>query len=333
MWPFNRKTTDDAEIIDAEVVYTPRVPLTFDVPADLAPPASKPRKPKASKASPKPKAPTAGTPSPASTSATAKRRRPIVAPMLVWIGFAAVLVALESLLINGQRAFGEHYLGQHGDLTLLVPVALEGGTLVSAGLGLWAMLSGDSYAIHRLWTGIFLAAAMLAGYLGTIAEGLPQTGALYIAGFSIAVLRFWHAILRRIKRDGHSLNFMRYPAVRWVLAPGETFHAWKTSHVDGLDPAEALAAVRGSVHVAAPAASSDAHAVDLEPMNKRQRVMVAAEALGTWEATPVVKWLGDRKYTVDLSYAAQILRTAQDDRRRDVARVVSGPVNGTAVTS
>lgn len=250
-------------------------------------------------------------------------RKTIWVALLTLAGFGAVTGALEILAVRGQLEFGTHYLGLEGPLRHVTWVALEGGTLVSASLALWAMLKGDKYFWHRVWTTIFLGAAMLANYLGVLAAGGELVGAVYTAGFSIAVLRFWHAILKRIRRDLEQPDsWIRYSLTRWVLAFKETFKAWKLSHTEKMSADAALYWVRHQAVTAAPESSDDEQAVDVTTMTKKNAVLYAAKVLGSFQPSEVRPWLAEHGVTVDHSYTAQLLRDESEARQRELTRAL-----------
>ena len=158
---------------------------------------------------------------PKSPSAPRRRlpARTTIVGCVAFAGFTVVMGAIEFLAFRGQIAFGQYYMHLEGAGLAATYLALQGGMLASAALGLWSVLARDGYASHRMWTAIFLGAAALADYLGAKAAGWPTTGALYVAGFSFAALRLWHAILRRLCRDLSPTHpALRYPVLRWLLA-------------------------------------------------------------------------------------------------------------------
>ncbi|GAB1695157.1 hypothetical protein [Krasilnikovia sp. M28-CT-15] len=232
--------------------------------------------------------------------------------VVAFIGFAAVMAAIEYLTFRGQIAFGQHYMHLEGAGLAATYLALQGGMLATAALGLWAVLSRDGYVGHRLWTAVFLAAAALADYLGAKAAGWPTTGALYVAGFSFAALRTWHAILRRLRRDmSPAYPVLRFPALRWLLAPKETRRAFRLSYLDNLGPAEALSRVRGEL--APPPRLLTADGQDVRKLTKSEAIEAAYSAIGSYDVAAAQAWLGERGVVANRStyYDVRDKMTAQ----------------------
>lgn len=248
-------------------------------------------------------------------------RKTTIVGLIAFAGFALVIGAIEYLTFRGQVAFGRHYLHLDGAGVGATYLALQGGTLATAALGLWSVLARDGYAMHRVWTGLFLAAAVVADYLGARAAGWPVTGALYVAGFSIAALRTWHAILKRIRRDlAPAYPLLRYPALRWLLARGETWRAFRLSYLDDLAPAAALAAVRAELVPAPPAADG----VDVRELSKADAFAAAFSALGSYDVAAAVRWLGERGVKADRSYGYEVRNRLAAARRGELHAVAGG---------
>uniref|UniRef100_UPI003F497F1F hypothetical protein n=1 Tax=Actinoplanes sp. CA-151224 TaxID=3239904 RepID=UPI003F497F1F len=220
--------------------------------------------------------------------------------IVAFLGFAVVMSAIEYLTFRGQLAFGAHYMHLSGFGLGATYLALQGGMLATAALGLWSVLARDGYFTHRAWTAIFLAAAALADYLGAKAAGWPTTGALYVAGFSFAALRTWHAILRRLRRDlSPQYPLLRFPALRWLLAPRETRRAFRLSYLDSISPDEALSRVRGEL--APPAALLTADGQDVRKLSKSDAIEAAFSAIGSYDVAAATAWLGERGVSANRS--------------------------------
>jgi hypothetical protein len=256
----------------------------------------------------------------------------VAVAVLTLLGFVAVMAAVEFLTARGQWAFGRVYMGLSGPETIASYVAIQGLMLATAALSMWAVLSGDRYFTHRVWTGIFLAASATASYLGAEAAGWPTIGALFVAGFAFAALRTWHAILHRIARGtAPRYPVMGYPVMRWALAREETKAAYKLMVLERLSPDAALAAVRGKF---APVIESrDGGApVDLSKVSKAQAVRMAFAELGSYEVTPALEWLAAHQVTVDRSYVYDLARKEQAARRSEM-RALPGTAPARKATS
>lgn len=249
-------------------------------------------------------------------------RKILAVAVVALAGFAVVIAAIEYNAYRGQVAFGQYYLHLAGWSLSTTYAALQGGTLATAALGLWAVLTGRGYLSHRIWTAVFLAAAVAADYLGSRAAGWPTVGSLYVAGFSIAALRTWHAILRLIWRHLHQeYPTLRYPLIRWALNRRETWRAFRLSVLDELSPAAALAAVRGQV---APVVdTAEGGTVDLTKVSKAEAVRTAYAELGSYDAPAALTWLTERGVKVDRSYVYEIGRKLATERRAELHAVTA----------
>ncbi|MGH9380821.1 MAG: DUF2637 domain-containing protein [Thermoanaerobaculia bacterium] len=244
-------------------------------------------------------------------------------------GFAAVITAIELMAVRGQLDFGTHVIGLSGAWVYVVPVALEGGTLVSASLALWSVLTRDPSFGHRMWTGVFLGAAALANYLGSVAAGRPTIAALYLAGFAVAALRMWHAILHRVTRGqlratgAMEAPLPRWRTLRWLVAPGETFRAWRYAVREGITrPAEALAAARAEVRPA----TVTADGVDLGAATKSDAWGAAFAAVGDFDVPRALDWLTERGVDADRSYGYEVRKRLINARRGELHAVTAAPV-------
>jgi len=268
-------------------------------------------------------------PAPYTTSTLPPRRRlsaTTVTAVVAFFAFAVVLVSVEFLTARGQLEFGKHYMNLHGPGLAAAYLGLQGGVLATAALGLWATLARDRATSHTLWTLVFMAAAATAAYLGAHAAGWPTTGAVYAAGFSVAALRTWHAILKRIRRDlSPSYGWFRFPLTMWTLAPRTTWKAFRLSHVREMAPADALALVNGEQRItppSAPVSPAAAVAVNLTAMSKADAARAVAAELGTYDTAPVRAELARRGVDMDKSQCSAVLRGERDARARDLRDVL-----------
>lgn len=240
--------------------------------------------------------------------------------IVAFLGFAVVMTAIEYLTFRGQLAFGEHYMHLSGVGLGATYLALQGGMLATAALGLWSVLSRDGYFSHRVWTAVFLAAAALADYLGAKAAGWPTTGAVYVAGFSLAALRTWHAILRRLRRNmSPQYPLLRFPVLRWLLAPAETRRAFRLSYLDGLAPEEALSRVRGEL--APPPALLTEDGQDVRKLSKSDAIEAAFSAVGSYDVAAATAWLGERGVTANRSTFYDVRERLTAARRAELHAV------------
>lgn len=244
--------------------------------------------------------------------------------------FAVVMLAIEALAFRGQLDFARYVMGLTDRYVYVVPVALEGGTLVTALLALRATLTHDPSFMHRVWTWILLGAAAAANWAGALAAGRDHMAALYLAGFCVVALRMWHAFLHGIQRSelrtagALESPLPRFRPLRWLVAPRETFKAWKIAVIaDVTSPLEALALARREIEAVTPEAPrAVAAAVDLASMTKKAATIHASEQLGTFEIKPVREWLAKHNVPTDYSTTSKTLRELREARQHVALRAV-----------
>ncbi|HEX3961155.1 MAG TPA: hypothetical protein VHZ03_31810 [Trebonia sp.] len=251
----------------------------------------------------------------------AKRRKR--AAVLAFMGFAVVLAAIESLAVRGQADFGRFDLGLSGVWQYTPAVALEAGAITWAGLALWAMLTRDRVGLPHLMTAITVMAAAGASWTGARAAHRPDVGAAYLALASVFALLMWHQIMTRVRRDdlrdsGEMQTVParpRFGAFRWLMAPGETFSAWRLSILARVsNPDEALvklAALKaerlaGKQAKALPALELSAEV--LAKLSNRDRLALAFGSLGAIDVPSALSLLTSFGAPVDQSYAYQLVK-------------------------
>jgi len=254
------------------------------------------------------------------------RRHPrLVLGLIVGAAFAVVMASVEFLTARGQLAFGAYYLHLHGWERIATYSAVQGSLLATAGLAAWAVLVGDRYFMHRIWTGVLLLGSAGVAYMGAKAAHWPTAGAISTAALAVVALRTWHAILKRVAQIVRGATVRRYmlayPMVRWLLAFRETRSAFRLVILDNLTPDLALAAVRGQV---APVVEVEGGApVDLSKLSKADQVRAAFRELGSYDAAPALEWLGKRGLKVDRSYVYELGRKETAARRSEIHAITS----------
>jgi hypothetical protein len=103
--------------------------------------------------------------------------------------------------------------------------------------------------------------------------------------------------------------------MRWSMAPGETFGAWRLAILDRIsDPAEALTklAARRAERQAAKQSRTlpvlDLTSQVLSALGARERLTVAFGALGRVDVPAALAMLSERETPVDQSYAYKLVR-------------------------
>lgn len=244
----------------------------------------------------------------------------LILGLFATIPFAVVMFSVEFLTARSQLAFGTYYLDLHGFERIAAYSGVQGSLLATAGLSVWAVLSGDRYFMHRVWTGLLLLGSAAVAYLGARAAHWPLGGAIATAVLAAVALRTWHAILKRIERIVRGTSVRRhllgYPMTRWALAFRETRSAFRLIILDSLSPEAALAAVRGQL---APVIdTAEGGTVDLSKLSKADQVRAAFRELGSYDAPAALAWLGEHGLKVDRSYVYELGRKETAARRSEI---------------
>lgn len=257
-------------------------------------------------------------------SPTSVPRQVRIAAGVAIASFATVLAAIEAMALRGQIDFSRHVLHLNGYWLAVPPIALEGGTLAAATLTLWAVLAGDSAALSRLMTAVFITAASYANYRGAHSAGRPILAAQYLAGASVFAYLMWHTILTRIRHtelrsaDAIEDPLPRFRLLRWLLAFNETREAFTIAVRENLTrPSDALARIheKPALPPARPTPrADDPSTVDglaelaTERGGKRLVIEKAAQLLNSPEPARVQQWLSKHGIEIDLSYVSRTLK-------------------------
>jgi hypothetical protein len=219
----------------------------------------------------KPEAPgnrPAGKPAPAETGNTGTRRRWLRRrrsepasrqparrrgrwlPMAVTgIGITAVVAAPVAISARSLAGWGREALGLTGGWEWLAPVPLDGAALACVGLALHATQRGEAPGLSRILVWVLAAGSAWANWRH--GATISPDAALYFAVQPLLAALLLDLVLRRVRHDALGdlgaleRPLARYRMARWLVAPRETWRAWRTAVCDGItDPDEALARVR-----------------------------------------------------------------------------------------
>jgi hypothetical protein len=137
-----------------------------------------------------------------------------------------------------------------GNWAYLVPLLFGAAAGYVALLAMRYVLQGDSAMTERALTWVYGAAG--AGFNYWHASTSPAgnvASAIFFGGASLSAVLLWDRTLRAWRRDelrtvgALEAPLPRFRALRWVLAPGQTFAAFKAAVLHGLTtPDEAIAA-------------------------------------------------------------------------------------------
>ncbi|MFR9806458.1 DUF2637 domain-containing protein [Pseudonocardia sp. RS010] len=161
-----------------------------------------------------------------------------------------VVLAPEAAAWQGLLALARDTFHMDGHLAYLVPLLFGAAAFYVALLAQRYVLRGDSAMTERVLTWLYAAAG--AGFNFWHADHVQHepAAALFFGGASLSAALLWDRTLRAWRRDqlreigALERPLPRFRALRWVLAPAETFRAFRLSVMRGLStPDEALALV------------------------------------------------------------------------------------------
>lgn len=216
-------------------------------------------------------------------------------PRIVGVGrgvlLGVVVLAPEAAAWQGLLAFARDTLHMTGGWEFLVPLLFGAAAFYVALLAQRHVLAGDSATTERLLTWGYAAAG--AGFNWWHADRTGATAAaLFFGGASLSAALLWDRTLRAWRRDqlreigALERPLPRFRALRWLLAPGHTFAAFRMSVLHGLSTAdEALALVElGRPRTTATPPTGEAIET---PPERRQPAVQTAAVVATDELLPL----------------------------------------------
>lgn len=183
---------------------------------------------------------------------TSDQRRKLSLPLKLGLGLtlAVVVLAPETAAWHGLLGLAQDRFGLTGGWQYVVPLSAGVAAFYTALLAVRHVLEGDSATSERALTWAYASGGAALNYWYEASQG-KSAAALYFGAASLSSALLWDRTLRAWRRD--ELRDMgaleqplpRFRALRWVVAPGETFGAWKLAITEGITvPAEALARAR-----------------------------------------------------------------------------------------
>lgn len=162
-----------------------------------------------------------------------------------------VVASVAAMSWQGLVGFAEMFLHLHGPSRYMVPVSLDGAGAACAFLSLRAIIRQDSAAGPRLMVWLFIAASATFNVLHAQRAFHDAAAAVFFGGMSVAAVLLFDIVLRSLRRQALRRigaieePLPRFRALRWLVAFGETFAAWRISIREGLTrPEDALALAR-----------------------------------------------------------------------------------------
>lgn len=232
-----------------------------------------------------------------------------------------VVVAPAAASWHGLTLWGRDH-GAAGAWAYLVPLVVDGAAAYAAWLALVDVLRARSALVNRLlvWAYAVGSAALNAVHAAAVG-GLGA--AAFFAGASASAALLWDRTLRHARwQQLDELGAIepplpRFRALRWLLAPRETFGAWRLAVCEGTSrPGEALAVYRArreGVPSPAPRPALSEPLPELAGLSKADALRTAwaaleVEAPGKGDVLPALAWLADRGVEINESYAYGIAR-------------------------
>lgn len=163
---------------------------------------------------------------------------------------AVVVLAPEAAAWHGLLAVARETFGMTGWWAYLVPLLFGAAAGYVALLAMRYVLQGDSAMTERALTWVYGAAGAGFNWWHAVSSSTGNVAsALFFGGASLSAVLLWDRTLRAWRRDelraigALEAPLPRFRALRWVLAPGQTFAAFRAAVVLGLtSPDEAIAA-------------------------------------------------------------------------------------------
>jgi hypothetical protein len=236
-----------------------------------------------------------------------------------------VVVAPAAASWHGLTGWGRDH-GAAGGWAYLVPLVVDGAAAYAAWLAMRDVLHGRSAMVDRLlvWAYALGSAAMNAVH----ADAHGGVGsALFFVGAAGSAVLLWDRTLRHARwAQLDELGLIeaplpRFRALRWALAPRETFGAWRLAVCEGAArPDEALALYRArkeGVPTPAPRVALSEPLPELAGLSKVDALRTAWAALdiaapGKSDVRPALTWLADRGVVINESYAYNLARKETD---------------------
>jgi hypothetical protein len=252
---------------------------------------------------------------------------------------ALVVVAPAAASWHGLTSWGRDH-GAAGGWAYLVPLVVDGAAAYAAWLALVDVLRARSALVNRLLVWAYAAGSAALNAVHADAAG-GAGSAVFFAGASASAALLWDRTLRHARwaqldeLGAIEPPLPRYRALRWALAPRETFGAWRLAVCEGTSrPGEALAlyrARREGVPSPAPRLALSEPMPELAALPKSEALRAAWSALGVEapskaDVRPALAWLAERGVEVNESYA--YTRARQESERAVAARRAALSVAG-----
>jgi len=202
---------------------------------------------------------------------------------------AVVVLAPEAAAWQGLLALGRDEFHMHGGWEYLVPLLFGAAAFYVALLAQRYVLRGDSAITERALTWIYAAGGAGFNWWHVEATGGETAAALFFGGASLSSALLWDRTLRAWRRDqlreigALERPLPRFRALRWALAPGDTFAAFRVSVLHGLSTADEALALVDQQRKAARAAELVDHqqrkAKPAEPMAANEAASAPSESV------------------------------------------------------
>lgn len=179
------------------------------------------------------------------TGNTQRRWPALAADAVTGIGLLAVVGAPVAISARSLAAWGREALDLADGWDWLVPLPLDGAALACVGLALHATQRGEAPGFARILVWVMAGCSAVANWRhGTT---ISPDAALFFAGMPLLAALMLDLVLRRVRHTALSglgaleRPLARYRTARWLVAPSETWQAWRTAVREGItDPDEAL---------------------------------------------------------------------------------------------
>lgn len=251
--------------------------------------------------------------------------RGISVALLSCIGITLAVVVISPVALSSQDlvswAESPTGLGLSGIWPYVVFVALDCAAALCIALTMHAAWKGQAGGSAHVLVWIFAGMSAFANWrYGTTSNA--RDAVWFFPAMSVAGATLLEVAIRRIRRWGRSEQGVfepplpRFRVLRWLIAYGETYRAWKLAVTEGITrPEDAIRAVRGNVVPSQSAVtlerSSDAPQ-DLSGISKADALRHAFKHLGSYDVPSAVDWLAEQGVTVHRSHAHNVAKSEKN---------------------
>lgn len=211
-------------------------------------------------------------------------------------------------------------LGLSGIWPYVVFVALDCAAALCIAMTVHSYWRGEAGGSAHLLVWVFACGSAFANWEHSTTL-VAKDAVWFFPAMSLLGAVLLEVVIRKVRRwakaseGAYEAPLPSFRMLRWIVATGETYRAWKVAVVEGVStPQEAISMVRGvdtPKRVVEPSA-------DLLSFNKADAIRHAFTEIGAYDVPKAVEWLADRGISVTKTHAHNISK-----KEREIAQVAS----------